>query len=140
MRFYVLDGGGPKDSENTLNSILTKCGEKVFWQIGTDMDPNNPHGFPWVKNIARWIVVRCPSDPTSQEFIGWNKRSDSKINQYVASQISHSRVSEMIHKSRKEIECSFKVQLWKAVILYSPVTDRVPPLTIIWGYIARQFN
>ena len=38
MRIYVLDGGGPKDSENTLNSFLTKCGEKVFWQIGTDMD------------------------------------------------------------------------------------------------------
>ena len=37
MRIYVLDGEGPKDSENTLNSFLTKCGEKVFWQIGTDM-------------------------------------------------------------------------------------------------------
>ena len=37
MRIYVLDGGGPKDSENTINSFLTKCGEKVFWQIGTDM-------------------------------------------------------------------------------------------------------
>ena len=37
MRIYVLDGGGPKDSENTLNSFLTKCGEKVFWQIDADM-------------------------------------------------------------------------------------------------------
>ena len=37
MKIYVLDGGGPKDSENTLNSFLTKCWEKVFWQIGTDM-------------------------------------------------------------------------------------------------------
>ena len=37
MRIYVLEGGGPKDSENTPNSFLTKCGEKVFWQIGTDM-------------------------------------------------------------------------------------------------------
>ena len=37
VRIYVLDGGGPKDSENTLNSFLTKCGEKVFWQIGADM-------------------------------------------------------------------------------------------------------
>ena len=37
MRIYVLDGGGPKDSENILNSFLTKCGEKVFWQIGTDI-------------------------------------------------------------------------------------------------------
>ena len=36
MRIYVLDGGGPKVSENTLNSFLTKCGEKVFWQIGAD--------------------------------------------------------------------------------------------------------
>ena len=54
-----------------------------------------------------------------------------EVSQYVASQILHSRVSEMILKSHKEIECSFKVQLWKAVILYSPVTDRVPPLTII---------
>ena len=39
MRFYVLDGGGPRDSENTLNSFLTKCGEKVFWQIGADIWP-----------------------------------------------------------------------------------------------------
>ena len=37
MRIFVLDGGGPKDSENTLNSFLTKCGEKVLWQIGADM-------------------------------------------------------------------------------------------------------
>ena len=37
MRIYVLDAGGPKDSENTPNSFLTKCGEKVFWQIGADM-------------------------------------------------------------------------------------------------------
>ena len=37
MRIYVLDEEGPKDSENTLDSFLTKCGEKVFWQIGTDM-------------------------------------------------------------------------------------------------------
>ena len=37
MRIYVLDGGGPKDSENTLNSFLIKRGEKVFWQIGAEM-------------------------------------------------------------------------------------------------------
>ena len=37
MRIYVLDEGGPKDSENTLNSFLTKCGENVFWKIGPDM-------------------------------------------------------------------------------------------------------
>ena len=37
MRIYVLDEGGPKDFENTLNSFLTKCGEKVFWQIGADV-------------------------------------------------------------------------------------------------------
>ena len=37
MRIYVLDGGGPKDSENTLNSFLNKNKEKVFSQIGTDM-------------------------------------------------------------------------------------------------------
>ena len=36
-RVCVLDGGDPKDSKNTLNSFLTKCGEKVFWQIATDM-------------------------------------------------------------------------------------------------------
>ena len=35
MSIYVLDGGGPKDSENTPNSFLTKC--EVFWQIGADM-------------------------------------------------------------------------------------------------------
>ena len=37
IKVYALDGGGPKDSKNTLNSILTKRGENVFWQIGTDM-------------------------------------------------------------------------------------------------------
>ena len=37
MKGYVQDGGGPKDSENTLNSFLTKTNRTVFWQIGTDM-------------------------------------------------------------------------------------------------------
>ena len=36
-KVYVLDAGGPKDSENTQNSFLTKCGRKGFWQIGADM-------------------------------------------------------------------------------------------------------
>ena len=34
---YVLDGGGPKHSENTLKAFLTKNKENVFWEIGTDM-------------------------------------------------------------------------------------------------------
>ena len=33
----ALDGGGPKDSENTLNSFLTKYDNDMFWQIGADM-------------------------------------------------------------------------------------------------------
>ena len=33
---YALDGGGPKDSENTLNLFLTKRDKDVFWQIGAD--------------------------------------------------------------------------------------------------------
>ena len=37
MKGYVQDGGGPKDSENTLSSFLTKTNRTVFWQIGTDM-------------------------------------------------------------------------------------------------------
>ena len=37
MTGYVLDGGGPKDSENTLNSFLTKRDGNALWQIGTDM-------------------------------------------------------------------------------------------------------
>ena len=36
-RVCALDGGGPKDSENTPNSFLTKRDGDVFWQIGTDM-------------------------------------------------------------------------------------------------------
>ena len=44
MRFYVLDGGGPKDSENTLNSFMTKHNKKVFWQIGADMPKNIDQG------------------------------------------------------------------------------------------------
>ena len=35
--FYVLDGGGSKDSKNTLNSFFTKRDGNVFWQIGADM-------------------------------------------------------------------------------------------------------
>ena len=34
---YALDGRGPKDSKNTLNSFLTKRDNDVFWQIGADM-------------------------------------------------------------------------------------------------------
>ena len=37
IRVYELDGGGPKDSENTLKSFLTTNKEKVFWQLGADM-------------------------------------------------------------------------------------------------------
>ena len=37
MMVFVLDGGGHKDSENTLNSFLTKRDKDVFWQIGADM-------------------------------------------------------------------------------------------------------
>ena len=41
MRIYVLDGEGPKDSENTLNSFLTKRDNDMFWQIGADMIKEN---------------------------------------------------------------------------------------------------
>ena len=34
---YALDGGGPKDSQNTLYSFFTKCNNDVFWQIDADM-------------------------------------------------------------------------------------------------------
>ena len=35
---YVLDGGGGlKDSENILNSFLTKRDKDLFWQIGADL-------------------------------------------------------------------------------------------------------
>ena len=34
---YALDGKGPKNYDNTLNSFLTKRDEDVFWQIGADM-------------------------------------------------------------------------------------------------------
>ena len=37
-RVCVLDGGDPKDSENTLNSFLTKRDGNAFWQIGADME------------------------------------------------------------------------------------------------------
>ena len=35
---YALDGKGPKNYDNTLNSFLTKRDNDVFWQIGADMD------------------------------------------------------------------------------------------------------
>ena len=50
-RVGVLDGGGPKDSENTLNSFLTKCGENVFWQIGPDMSRLTRSGEKWLEKI-----------------------------------------------------------------------------------------
>ena len=34
---YALEGGGPKDSKNTLNSFLTKRDEDAFGQIGADI-------------------------------------------------------------------------------------------------------
>ena len=40
-KVYSLDGGGPKDSENTLNSFLTKRDEDGFWQIGPDMEKSD---------------------------------------------------------------------------------------------------
>ena len=38
-RVCVLDGRGPKDSENTHNSFSPKRDEDGFWQIGTDRSP-----------------------------------------------------------------------------------------------------
>ena len=55
-RVCVLDGGGPTDSENTLNSFLTKCGENVFWQIGTDMSIFWDGRFWSLVFITVWIV------------------------------------------------------------------------------------
>ena len=40
---YVLDGGGPKDSKNTLNSFLTTNMEKVLWKIGADVQRQGPN-------------------------------------------------------------------------------------------------
>ena len=56
-RVCVLDGGGPKDSENTLNSFLTKRDEDGFWQIGTDM------GGEMVARavLQRWLL-KCRKD------------------------------------------------------------------------------
>ena len=53
---YVLDGGGPKDSKNTLNSFLTTNKEKVFWQIGAAMF----FMVPYVKTGSRggWLVSK----------------------------------------------------------------------------------
>ena len=48
-RVCVLDGGGPKDSENTLNSFLTKRDEDGFWQIGTDMIGSGIQGMNFPK-------------------------------------------------------------------------------------------
>ena len=51
-RVCVLDGGGPTDSENTLNSFLTKCDEDVFGQIGTDMQNTSYDFFCITLSIA----------------------------------------------------------------------------------------
>ena len=57
-RVCVLDGGGPTDSENTLNSFLTKCGENVFWQIGPDMLPRSCN-FPLRNLLPNFSLTRC---------------------------------------------------------------------------------
>ena len=58
MRIYLLDRGGPKDSENTLNSFLTKPDEDGFWQIGADM---------WAtQHIASEILIT--RDPNTDSF------------------------------------------------------------------------
>ena len=50
-RVCVLDGGGPKDSENTLNSFLTNRHNDVFWQIGADM-VNGGYMVNWLTNFG----------------------------------------------------------------------------------------
>ena len=65
-RVGVLDGGGPMDSENTLNTFLTKCGENVFWQITPDMLPEKLiflHFFPiFLSNgpVHLWKLINAP--------------------------------------------------------------------------------
>ena len=87
-RVCVLDGGGPTDSENTLNSFLTKCGENVFWQIGTEMQTRYwkvPNGYYpclwalyhvenwWNINVDKWKLELAylldRSSPCSHSFL-----------------------------------------------------------------------
>ena len=58
---YALDGGGPKDSENTLNSFLTKRDNDVFWQTGAEL------GFGY----AKWMVSRYNSNKRCVEVQSW---------------------------------------------------------------------
>ena len=76
-RVCVLDGGDPKDSENTLNSFLTKRDGNAFWQIGADMYvpvdlSSSP--LPWHGAVYRWRGYWTPVMGASGP---WRRRWDS---------------------------------------------------------------
>ena len=56
---YELDGGGPKDSKNTLNSFLTRRDNDVFGQIGADMLLFVPIAGHDLGRICRSELSRC---------------------------------------------------------------------------------
>ena len=58
---YVLDGGGPKDSKNTLNSFFTKRDANAFWQIGADM------------KIVTSQFIQCLVNKKGEKTAFWNK-------------------------------------------------------------------
>ena len=72
----ALNGGGPKASENTLNSFLTECDNDVFWQIGADMDslilvPGGPDEILAVVTTTSCFAPRAADDvPAVAEICG----------------------------------------------------------------------
>ena len=71
-RVYVLDGGGPKDSENTPNSFLTKCGRKGFWQIRPDMSYSRYEFKRLLKTCLEVFQIQN-TEQTSNDFLDPNQ-------------------------------------------------------------------
>ena len=77
IKGYVLDGGGPKDSENTHNSFLTKRDEDGFWQIGTDMIVSS---LPLNAVFYTGIFLTSPSELT-REIINYKNVMSNMVQQ-----------------------------------------------------------
>ena len=82
VRVCVLDGGGPKDSKNTLNSFLIKNKEKVFWQIGTDMI-KDVRGTVWLIKIVFCALFSAYGEPDTS--ISPDEPPVSKLEKYAES-------------------------------------------------------
>ena len=70
--------GGPKDSENTLNSFLTKRDKDMFWQIGADISVWKCWSLHDSRLTAMTSMLKPSSPPTCAEGAWHNQSYPSK--------------------------------------------------------------